>query len=71
MPYAGGGKGRPRLHAWGCAPGTPIQLLAFHVQVPYAGGRAPCTPGPERCPWEPQFDATTDCMTGAHAYGQC
>src|SRR4051794_18164351 len=34
------------------------------------GDRAPCTPGPGRCPWEPQLDAVAQEMSGAHAYGQ-
>jgi hypothetical protein len=33
-------------------------------------GRHPCTPGPGRCPWEPQFDAFCIEASGAHAYGR-
>ena len=60
LPYAGGGKERPRLLAsWECA-----------KQLPYAGGgKGP--PGPLHprpmgvCPLEPQIDVVDEGMAGA------
>jgi len=49
--------------------GLPVRC-SCPARAAARGGRAPCTPGPGRCPWEPQFDALTCQAPGAHAYGQ-
>ena len=48
-------------------------MLAYIRQLPYAGGgkgdRAPCTPGQELRPLEPQFGAAVWRMSGADGSG--
>jgi len=42
-------------------------LSSSPARAAAGGGRAPCTPGPGLCPWEPRFDAIVLEKLGVHA----